>query len=62
MRKISNTFTLSKKCDYCRKRRKVNPETEFYRECTEQFQIVTDKYLNGNPFLPLEVARELSKT
>jgi hypothetical protein len=44
------------KCDHCHKRRLIGKDTLFCDECLYEWNRVTDKYMDGDPFLPLKVA------
>ena len=48
-------------CDFCHKFKVVNPRTKFCRECKEHWDMVVEKYLDGNPLTPLKAAAAVMK-
>lgn len=52
---------MIRKCEYCHKRRQVHPDTLFCAECTRHFNMVVEKYLDGDPLTPLKAAEAVMK-
>jgi hypothetical protein len=46
-------------CDYCHKFKTISARTKFCRQCWEQWHMVMDKFLDGDPLTPLEAAAYL---